>query len=86
MKPVDIYTCEETFRRLEDYVDRELSEEESKRVEEHLEICAACTAEFEFQKEIIDAVRVRMQRIQTPPSLHGKVLDALRQARQESSR
>jgi len=39
------YTCEETFRRLEDYVDRELSAEEMERVREHLKTCEGFTHE-----------------------------------------
>jgi len=72
------------FRHLNSYVDRELSQEELKRVEEHLAVCTACLKEFKFQQEIIDAVRANVQRIKAPEGLRGKVLDALRQERQET--
>jgi hypothetical protein len=40
MTPLSRYTCEEAFRRLDDYLDRELSSDETELVREHLEVCA----------------------------------------------
>jgi Putative zinc-finger len=36
MAPIDRYTCEETIRRLDDYLDRELTPHEMQLVKEHL--------------------------------------------------
>ena len=50
------YTCEEAFRRLDDYLDRELSAEEMTLVREHLEICAGCAREFNFEESVLRGV------------------------------
>ena len=36
--PLDRMSCEEAFRRLDDYLDRELSPDEMRQVEEHLSL------------------------------------------------
>lgn len=46
MKPL---SCEETFRRLDDFVDRELTPQETALVREHLDTCAVCTSEYRFE-------------------------------------
>lgn len=74
------YTCEEVFRLLDDYLDRELSREEMRKVREHLELCATCAAEHQFQAELLCDMRERIQRIALPPSLRDKIMEALRQA------
>ena len=52
----DRLTCEEMFRRLEDYVDRELHEDELRRAEEHLQTCSSCLAEYRFEKGVVEAI------------------------------
>ena len=42
MDRLDRYTCEEALRRLEEFLDRELTAEEMQRVQAHLDTCAAC--------------------------------------------
>ena len=53
MTHLNRYTCEEAFRRLDDYLDRELSSEETALVHEHLEICAGCAREFNFEASVL---------------------------------
>jgi anti-sigma factor (TIGR02949 family) len=71
-------TCEETFRRLDDFLDHELSESECLLVQEHLEICAICAAEFKFEASIWSEVRAKLQRMAVPPGLREKVAHLLR--------
>ena len=71
------YTCEEAFRRLDDYLDRELSEEETLLVREHLEICAGCAREFNFEDSVLRGVKDKLRQIDLPPSLQARVLAAL---------
>ena len=75
------YTCEEAFRRLDDYVDRELTAEEMRRVEEHLETCAACAREFAFEASVIAHVRVRLHRIDAPGALRDRIARMLESER-----
>jgi anti-sigma factor (TIGR02949 family) len=67
------YTCEEMFRRLDDYLDRELGPVEMRRVREHLETCAACASEYEFEGSVLAEVRTKLRRISAPVELLGKV-------------
>jgi anti-sigma factor (TIGR02949 family) len=78
--PVDRLTCEETFCRLDDYLDRELSAEEMRLVREHLEICAVCAREFGFERAVIERVRATLARIDVPPDLKRRIALALERA------
>jgi anti-sigma factor (TIGR02949 family) len=71
------YTCEEAFRRLDDYLDRELSAEETTLVREHLEICAGCAREFTFEDSVLRGVKDRLRQIDLPPSLEARILGVL---------
>lgn len=70
---LDRTTCEEAFRRLDDYLDRRLSPEETKLIEEHLHVCAACTREFTFEASVIRSVRKKLKRVAAPPDLLDKI-------------
>ena len=76
------YTCEEAFRRLDDYLDRELSAEEMTLVHEHLDICAGCAREFNFEASVLRGVREKFRQIDLPDSLQARILAALGKARQ----
>ena len=70
-------TCEEAFRRLDDYLDRELGAEETRLIEEHLSICAACLREFTFERSVIDGVRRNLPRVTAPAELLARISAAL---------
>ncbi len=69
MKPLDRYTCAQAFRRLDDYLDRELGSEEVARVEAHLETCSQCADEFRFEGTVIAQVRDKLRRLDVPEDL-----------------
>ena len=73
------FTCEEAFRRLDDFLDRELSAGETELVHEHLEICAGCAREFRFEASVLRGVRAKLRQIEVtlPPGLRDRVLRAL---------
>jgi anti-sigma factor (TIGR02949 family) len=71
---LDRTTCEETFRRLDDYLDRQLSDEEIRLVEAHLRECAMCSREFVFEAEVIRSVRQKLQRVSVPPGLLDRII------------
>ena len=73
MGQLDRMTCEEAFARLDDFVDRELAPEEMKRVQEHLDTCAACAAEYRFEATLITGVRDKLRRIAVPPDLLSRI-------------
>ena len=77
MTHLNRYTCEEAFRRLDDYLDRELSAEEMTLVHEHLDICAGCAREFTFEASVLRGVREKLRQIDLPDSLQARILAAL---------
>ena len=69
----DPMTCREVFRRLDDYLDRELSPEEIAAVEAHLAVCEICAGEYRFDGAVLSGIRARLSRMQAPPSLLEKI-------------
>jgi anti-sigma factor (TIGR02949 family) len=85
-KHFDRYTCEEMLRRLDDYLDRELTPDEICRIEEHLETCEACAREFGFEASVISAVRAKLRQVEVPETLLDRVSRAVTRERAEGSR
>lgn len=77
MARLDRYTCEEVFRRLDDYVDRELGPEEMTQMQRHLETCVVCAREYNFEISLLRQVRDKLQRVSAPPNLLGRISAAL---------
>jgi anti-sigma factor (TIGR02949 family) len=84
MAQIDRYTCEETIRRLDDYLDRELTPHEMQLVQEHLEVCALCASEYAFEARALERLRAKLQRIPAPADLLTKVSQALERGRGET--
>ncbi|MEW5915381.1 MAG: zf-HC2 domain-containing protein [Gemmatimonadota bacterium] len=81
MTALNRYTCEEAFRRLDDYLDRELSAPETELIREHLAICEACAREFEFERSLVDRVGTKLRQFPLPDGLQQRVQDIVRRAR-----
>jgi anti-sigma factor (TIGR02949 family) len=81
MSQMDRYTCHEAFRRLDDYLDRELPAEQMEGVREHLETCAICASEFEFEQTVMDDVRGKLRRIRVPGDLVSRIAALIAHAR-----
>jgi anti-sigma factor (TIGR02949 family) len=81
MSRMDRYTCEEAFLRLDDYLDRELPAEQMDCVREHLETCAICASEFDFEQTVLDDVRGKLRRIRAPGDLMTRISTLLASAR-----
>ena len=77
------YTCQETFRRLDDYLDRALPPEERRLVAAHLEQCVACAREYRFEQNVIDHVRGTLGRLDVPADLARRVAAQLEAARKK---
>ena len=77
MRPIDRYHCEETFRRFDDYLDRQLTPEETALVEEHLAHCERCTRELKFEETVLRDVREKVGRISAPAGLLARISEAL---------
>jgi len=81
MPPPDRYTCEQVFRRLDDYVDRELAPPEVARVRAHLDTCAACAQEYGFEEIVLQTVKAKLRRVAIPLDLRLRIERRLRDAR-----
>ena len=75
---LDRYTCLETVRRLDDYLDRQLSEVEHLEVEHHLETCDRCLQRFRFEAAVVDDLRTKLRRVTVPSTLESRLRDLLR--------
>jgi anti-sigma factor (TIGR02949 family) len=78
-------TCEDAFRRLDDFLDRQLSAEEMRLVEEHLQTCDACTREFAFEASVLKGVKQKLAHLSAPPDLVSRILAQLVSAREGES-
>lgn len=83
MAAPDRHTCEDAFRRLDDYLDRELSPRELPLVEAHLRECAVCASEYAFEASVIRQVRAKLSRLTAPADLLSRISAALTVARTE---
>jgi hypothetical protein len=77
MTSLNRFTCEETFRRLDSWLDRELPVAEQHLVDEHLALCAACAREFRFEASLVQSVRTKLRQVTLPPALHARVGELL---------
>ena len=78
--PLNRTTCEEAFRRLDDFLDRRLPQTETRLIEEHLEICAACAREFTFETSVLTGVRQKLRQLSVPPDLLARITRDIRRA------
>lgn len=70
---LDRITCEAAFRKLDDFLDRQLCAEEMRLVEEHLHICEACTREFTFEASVLAGVKLKLRVIDAPAELLARI-------------
>ena len=83
--PLNRTTCEEAFRRLDDFLDRRLAPTEMHLIEEHLEICAACAHEFTYEASVLAGVRQKLRQLSMPPDLLARITAQIRAAGEASS-
>jgi anti-sigma factor (TIGR02949 family) len=77
MTRLDRTNCEEAFRRLDDFLDRRLTPEETRIIEEHLEICAWCAREFNFETSVLHGVKRKLRQLEVPTNLVSRILSQL---------
>lgn len=85
MKKIDRLTCQEAFRRLDDYLDRELAPDEMLLVRKHLKICEVCNKEYEFEDAVFHAVRRKLQHVPLPDGLRDRVFARIDELREENA-
>jgi mycothiol system anti-sigma-R factor len=65
--------CQEAARRMEAYLDRELSDREVAEVQLHLESCDNCRARFRFEEGLLRLVRRAGQAERAPAGLRERI-------------
>jgi anti-sigma factor (TIGR02949 family) len=83
MNHLDRMACEDTFRRLDDYIDRALTPAETELVEKHLQTCEMCAKEYRFEAALLQEVRRKLGRIRAPWGLTDRIMNSLAQAARE---
>jgi mycothiol system anti-sigma-R factor len=76
MMKADMIPCDHVIARLWEFLDGELTGEQADRVRAHLDICARCFPQFEFQRTYKVFVRRTAQQ-QIPPALRRKIFEAI---------
>lgn len=74
----DFYSCEAAIRRLHEYLDHELSDEERAVVIRHLEICKSCMPRFTFEQTLIVSLRQKMKSAHMPETVRLRLHSLLR--------
>jgi anti-sigma factor (TIGR02949 family) len=67
-------TCIEVFNRLDDYLDRNLSEEEVTLVARHLSDCLLCANEYRFEATVLEGLKSRLRQIEMPPHVLSSIM------------
>jgi anti-sigma factor (TIGR02949 family) len=68
-----VINCGDCVRALNPYLDRELSDDEVAEVRIHLEACAGCLDQFQFEESLRRLVRVRCREQAAPESLRTRI-------------
>jgi mycothiol system anti-sigma-R factor len=70
--------CDQAYRQLFSYLDRELNDEEMLHVRQHLDDCPPCAVCFEFEGAVVRYVRERAPRERCPGTVAKRILTAFR--------
>ncbi len=76
-------SCRETFQRIDDYLDRELSNAEMELVRTHVKACEVCAKVYEFEGAVMSAVRAKLESVPLPEGLKQRVLTTLQALQKE---
>ena len=50
-------------------------------MQEHLETCAACAAEYSFEGAVLRDLKLKLRRVELPPELVGRIVRRIDEAR-----
>jgi len=74
----DYYSCEEAVKRLNEYLDHQMTDAERVVVMRHLEICRPCLRRFKFEQTLVISLRQKVALLCAPASLREKLHGLLR--------
>jgi len=73
--PID---CETAVRRLWDYLDGELGDEQMAEVRAHVDACRLCPPHFDFARTFLNAIAAGRREHERPGALRARLVAALR--------
>jgi len=82
-RKLDRISCEETMRKLDDYMDRSLAPDDVVVLEQHLDECALCVTAFNFEGAVLEDLRRKLDRVRAPRDLMGRIRRELDKASEE---
>ena len=77
-EPPRALDCKHVIRRLWDYLDGRVSEEEREQILAHLAWCNGCASHYRFEEEFITAVGRLRRSDEEYAGLRSKIVDRLR--------
>ena len=77
--PAPVLDCKETVRRLWDYLDRELSDDDMAAVDAHLAACTHCPPHFTLERQFLAALKAARSQHGASRGLRARVRAALEQ-------
>jgi anti-sigma factor (TIGR02949 family) len=77
MARIDQLTCAQALARLDDFLDRELSPDEMRAVQAHLDVCARCAHAHRFEAGLLDELKQRLRRLSLPEALRARIREDL---------
>lgn len=72
--------CELTVRRLWEYLDDALGEDDMAQIASHIDECVHCRSHTEFERTLLARLRALCEAHENPEELRTRVLAALRNA------
>ena len=69
--------CSETLHRIHEYLDGEMTAEDTLRIAQHIEQCAPCLAQHDLDHAIKDLVRRSCQCEEAPAALRMTILQRI---------
>ncbi len=76
MSTPEILPCDHVIARLWEYIDGEISPESAGLIRAHLDVCAHCFPQYDFQRAFVEFVRVHGQ-TPIPSALRPRVFETL---------
>ncbi|MBL0169898.1 MAG: zf-HC2 domain-containing protein [Gemmatimonadaceae bacterium] len=71
---IPVFDCEQTVRRLWDYLDGQLGSVDRRAVDAHLADCDRCPPHFEFERRFLETVRAARDLTLTPDAAQSQAL------------
>lgn len=84
MQDPTAYECADVREHLANYLDQELSSQQTRRILQHLENCPDCQARCNRAYGVLAEIRARIQSVTVPDTLLSRLLREIRERLQDA--